>query len=209
MANRIMRPVGIAITIAGYALLAHYTNTMAKNSNLGALTAIAPLAFFALLLAWNSNRRYLLLAALALTSLAAFSQWHAIKQHFGLIYWLQDIGMLLVMLITFGRTLVSGQKPLCVCLAEATHAPLTSRHETYARNVTIAWTLFFASMALTSTLLFFFAPLAIWSVFANFMTLPLISLMFIIEYLLRRHVLPEAQNAHILDALRSFRNAEP
>ncbi len=204
-----MRPAGIAVAIAGYALLAHYTNTTAKNGNLGALTAIAPLAFFALLLAWNSNRRYVMLAALALTCLAAISQWHAIEQHFGLIYWLQDMGMLLVLLITFGRTLVSGQKPLCVRFAEATHAPLTRQHEIYARNVTIAWTMFFAAMALTSTLLFFFTPLAIWSVFANFMTLPLIALMFIAEYLLRRRVLPEAQNAHILDALRSFRKTGP
>ena len=209
MANRIMRPAGIAVTIAGYALLAHYTNTTAKNGSLGALTAIAPVAFFALLLAWNSSRRHFMLAALALTGLAAYSQWHAIEQHFGLIYWLQDTGMQLGLLITFGRTLANGQKPLCVRFAEATHAPLTIQHETYARNVTIAWTLFFASMALTSTLLFFFAPLAIWSIFANFMTLPLIALMFIAEYLLRRRILPDAGDVHILDALRSFRKAEP
>lgn len=209
MANRIMRPTGIAVAIAGYALLAHYTNTTAKNGNLGALTAIAPLAFFALLLAWNSSRRYVMLAALALACLAAISQWHLIEQHFGLIYWLQDMGMQLVLLITFGRTLISGQKPLCVRFAEATHAPLSRQHEIYARNVTIAWTLFFAAMALTSTLLFFWAPLAVWSVFANFMTLPLIALMFIAEHWVRRRVLPETQDVHILDALHSFRNAEP
>ena len=209
MANRIMRPASIAVAIAGYALLAHYTNTTAKNGNLGALTAIAPLAFSALFLAWSSSRRYFMLTALALAILAAYSQWHAIEQHFGLIYWLQDTGMQLILLITFGRTLTGGQKPLCVRLAEAAHAPLTRQHESYARNVTIAWTLFFAAMAATSTLLFIFTPLAIWSAFANFMMLPLICLMFIIEYLLRRRVLPEAQNAHILDALRSFRKAEP
>ncbi len=207
MANRIMRPAVIAVAIAGYALLAHYTNTTPKNSNLGALTAIAPLAFFALLLAWDSSRRYVMLAVLALAGLAVHSQWHAAEQHFGLIYWLQDMGMQLTLLFTFGRTLIGAQKPLCVRFAEETHAPLSRKHEAYARKVTLAWTLFFAAMALTTTLLFFRAPLAIWSVFANFMTLPLIALMFIAEHRVRRRVLPEARDAHLLDAMRSFKKA--
>jgi uncharacterized membrane protein len=84
---------------------------------------------------------------------------------------------------------------------------LTPQHEVYARRVTVAWTLFFAAMALTSTLLFFLAPLAIWSVFANFLTLPLVALMFITEYWIRRWTLPDVQNTRILDAVRAFRNA--
>lgn len=208
MANRTLRLTGIAVATAGYALLAHYTNTTAKSVNLGALTATAPVALFALLLAWNSSRRHLMLAAFALACLAAHSLWHGLERHVGLIYWLQDMGMQIVLLITFGRTLFNGQKPLCVRLAEATHAPLTNAHETYARNVTLAWTLFFAAMALTSTLLFFREPLRIWSVFANLMTLPLIAAMFIAELWVRKRVLPETQDARILDALRSFRKAQ-
>ena len=204
-----MRSAGIAIAIAGYALLAHYTNTMAKDASLGALTALAPPVLFASLLAWNSRKRCTMISALMLSGLFAFSLWDAITQHFGLIYWLQDTGMQLGLLFTFGRTLVHGQKPLCVRFAEETHAPLTPRHEVYARNVTIAWTLFFGSMALASTLLFFFAPIGVWSVFANFLTLPLIALMFIIEHRVRKLRLPEARDAHILDALRSFRKAGP
>jgi uncharacterized membrane protein len=86
------------------------------------------------------------------------------------------------------------------------HAPLTPRHEIYARQVTVAWTVFFAAMALISTALFFAAPLATWSVFANFMTLPLVALMFIAEYLVRRRLLPDVRHTHILDAVRAFRN---
>jgi uncharacterized membrane protein len=64
-------------------------------------------------------------------------------------------------------------------------------------------------MALASTLLFFLAPLVTWSVFANFLTLPLVALMFIGEYWIRRRVLPEMRHMHILDAVRAFRNAGP
>ena len=84
------------------------------------------------------------------------------------------------------------------------HAPLSARHEHYTRLVTVAWTLFFAVMAVISTLLYFLASLAAWSVFANMLTLPLVALMFIVEYGVRRRVLPEMRNTHILDAVRAF-----
>jgi len=109
--------------------------------------------------------------------------------------------------MTFARTLMAGRQPLCTRFAEAMHAPLTPQHQIYTRQVTLAWSLFFAAMTLASTLLFFLAPLATWSVFANFLTLPLVALMFIAEYAVRRYMLPETRNMNILDAVRAFRNA--
>jgi uncharacterized membrane protein len=205
MARRIMRGLGIAALVIGYPLLAHYTNESAHSGSLGALVAIAPVVLLALVQAWRSSLRFGMLAVLALLCVALWAGWPALEQHFELVYWLQDVGMLLILFMTFGRTLIAGRQPLCTRFAEALHAPLTPQHELYARQVTVAWTLFFAAMALTSTLLFFLAPLASWSVFANLLTLPLVALMFIAEYLVRRWVLPD-QNAHILDALRAYRN---
>jgi len=87
------------------------------------------------------------------------------------------------------------------------HAPLTPQHEIYARQVTVAWTLFFAVMALVSSLLFFLARWLHGPVFANFLTLPLVALMFVAEYWVRRWVLPDVRHTHILDAVRAFRSA--
>jgi uncharacterized membrane protein len=183
MARRVVRWLGIAALVIGYPLLAHYTNESAHSANLGALVAIAPVLLIALVLAWRSARRFVLLAALALSCVALWLGWSA-----------------------FARTLIAGQQPLCTRLAEAMQAPLTPQYESYTRQVTLAWSLFFAAMALASTLLFFLAPLAAWSVFANFLTLPLVALMFIVEYGVRRYRLPEMQHMHILDAVRAFRN---
>jgi len=206
MAYGIVRWLGIAALVIGYSLLAHYTNKSAHNGSLGALVSIAPVALIALMLAWNSPRRFSMLGVLVLLCVALWAGWPALERHFGLVYWLQDVGMLLMLFMTFGRTLVAGRQPLCTRFAEAVHGPLTPQHEIYARQVTVAWTLFFAAMALVSTLLFFLAPLASWSVFANFMTLPLVALMFIAEYCVRRWVLPDMQHTHILDAVRAYRN---
>lgn len=203
---RIVRWLGIAAMVIGYPLLAHYTNESAHSGNLGALVAIAPVVLIALVLAWNAPRRMIMLGVLVLSCVALWAGWPALEQHFGLVYWLQNVGMQLILFMTFGRTLIAGRQPLCTRFAEAVHAPLTPQHEIYARQVTVAWTLFFAAMALASTLLFFLAPLVTWSVFANFLTLPLVALMFIAEYGVRRWALPDVRHAHILEAVRAFRS---
>jgi uncharacterized membrane protein len=207
MARRIVPWLGIAALAIGYPLLAHYTNESAHSGNLGALVAIAPVVLIALVLAWRSPRRFIMLGVLVLLCIALWAGWSALEQHFGLVYWLQHVGLQLILFMTFGRTLIAGRQPLCTRFAQAVHAPLTPRHEIYARQVTVAWTLFFAAMALASTLLFFLAPLATWSVFANFLTLPLVAFMFIAEYWVRRWVLPDMRHTHILDAVRAYRNA--
>ena len=190
MTRRIVRWLGIASLLVGYPLLAHYTNESAHGGKLGALVAIAPV----------------LLIALVLACVALWSVWPLLERHVGLVYWLQNMAMQLILFMTFARTLIAGRQPLCTRFAEALHAPMTPQHAIYTRQVTLAWSLFFAAMALVSTLLFFLAPLTTWSVFANFLTLPLVALMFVAEYAVRRYVLPEMKNMHILDAVRAFRN---
>jgi len=206
MARRILPWLGIAALVIGYPLLAHYTNESAHSGNLGALVAVAPLVLIALALAWRSPRRFIMLGVLVLLCIALWAGWSALENHFGLVYWLQHVGMQLILFLTFGRTLIAGRQPLCTRLARALHASVTPQHENYTRQVTVAWTLFFVAMALVSTLLFFLAPLATWSVFANFLTLPLVALVFLVEYGVRRYMLPEMQNMHILDAVRAYWN---
>ena len=203
MAGRIVRGMGIAALVIGYALLAHYTNESPHHSSLGALLAIVPLVLIALVLAWRSPRRWVMLSVPALLCVALWAMWPALERHFGLVYWLQHAGMQLLLFVTFCRTLFAGRQPLCTRFAQAVHAPLTPQHEIYARQVTVAWTLFFAAMTLASTLLYFLTPLATWSVFANILTLPLVVLMFVAEYVVRRRVLPDRRH-HIFDAVRAF-----
>jgi uncharacterized membrane protein len=206
MARRVLPWLGIAAALIGYPLLAHYTNESAAAGKLGALVAIAPVVLIALVLAWRSPRRLIMLGMLVLSCAALWAGWSVLEHHFGLVYWLQHMGMLLVLFIAFGRTLIAGRQPLCTRLAHAVHEAVTPQHEIYTRQVKIAWTLFFGAMALASTLLFFLAPLATWSVFSNLLTLPLVALMFIGEYCVRRWALPEMRHMRSLDAVRAFTN---
>jgi len=112
---------------------------------------------------------------------------------------------MLMLLITFGITLRHGRKALCVHFAEMINGgAIPVEHERYARKVTVVWVVFFALIIVISTLLFFMAPLTIWSIFVNFLTLPLIALMFIVEFMVRRRVLSDLPSGHILDAVRAY-----
>src|ERR1035437_8758578 len=187
MARGTLRWLGLVALLIGYPLLAHYTNQSAHSANLGAVVAIAPVLLIALVLAWRSSRRFIMLGALVLSCVALWLGWPALERPFGLVYWLQNMAMYVILFINFSRTLIAGRQPLCTRFAAALQAPLTPRHEIYTRQVTLAWSLFFVAMALASSLLFFLAPLATWSVFANFLTLPLVALMFIAEYRSEEH----------------------
>ncbi len=199
---RIARWFGIALLLIGYPVLAHYTNETVQNGKLGAVVAIAPLFVIGLLFAWRATPRWVWLSLFVLTCVTVGASWTLLEHHFGLVYWIQHVGMQCILLMTFARTLLAGRKPLCTHFAEMAHGIITPRHAHYARQVTWAWVIFFALMVMVSTLLFFLAPLPVWSIFANFMTLPLAVLMFILEYLVRRMQFPEMRHGHFFDAFR-------
>lgn len=201
---RIARGVGIAAAIAVYAVLMHRVNASGQPGIMGAFLAMAPVFLIGLAMLSNTRLRLGGLLLLGLGALVFWSIWPTIAQHSGVLFWLQDMGLLLTLLATFGRTLLGGRTPLCVTFAEMVHGPLSPAHERYARQVTIAWVVFFGLLAAISTLLFLLTPLAIWSVYANFMVLPLVTLMFVAEYLVRRHVLSDASHGHILDAVNAY-----
>jgi uncharacterized membrane protein len=202
-----LRVAAIAAVLITYALLAHHVNASSQASALGAALALAPLLLLSAAMAFKAESRTTGIILLLAISGTALIKWPVIEQHAGIIFWLQDISLMLVLFVTFGRTLIKGRKPLCVGFAEAMNGgKLPLSHWRYAYWVTVAWVAFFGLMAVISTALFFGASMASWSVFVNFLTLPLVALMFVIEYLVRRAVLPDAPSAHILAAVKAYRN---
>ncbi|HWW19934.1 MAG TPA: hypothetical protein VNZ06_03940 [Steroidobacteraceae bacterium] len=195
----------VAASILTYALLQHYANTTPGAAALGAGLAITPLLITWLLLARRTPwpRIGVLLASLLAAALLAES-WSRIEHSFPLMFMLQEAGVYLILAFGFGRSLMSGQTPLCTHWATRIHGPLSEPVERYTRAVTLAWTVFFVAISLTSVLLYAFAALRVWSIFSNFLTLPLVALMFAIEYEVRRHRLPWMQRASLADTARAY-----
>jgi uncharacterized membrane protein len=152
---------------------------------------------------WRSSRRRLGLFACALAAVLAYAGWSDLKNHFAWLYLIQQAGAYGLLGLSFGRSLGAQRVPLCTRFATLVHGPLSAPAARYTRSVTVAWTLFFAAMSGALLLLYAAAPLAVWSVFANFCAAPLVALMFIGEYLVRHRVLPDMQHASILETIRA------
>ncbi len=204
-----IRGLAVAALAVGYAVLAHFSNSHPEASALGVLLAIAPLAVVAVAMVWRSGQRLISVALGLLAVLAVYRYWPILALHFAWLYVLQQAGFFGLIGIAFGRSLMAGQVPLCTRWATAFHGPLAPAAVRYTRNVTAAWTLFFALMMTTLVVLFLLAPLPVWSAFANFGTFPLVVAMFLAEYRVRGRALPDMRHASILESVRASVSRAP
>ena len=158
----------------------------------------------AAVLAWRSRHRYAWLLLCAALAALTWRHVDAIGDHAVWVYFIQHAGGNAILALIFGRSLVGNRVPLCSRIAAITHVHLEPRLARYTRRVTLAWTIFFAANAGLSALLFAYAPIVLWSVFANLLAIPLVALMFAVEYVVRLRVLPDIQHVPILDGIRLY-----
>ena len=204
-----IRWTAIALLCGCYAVLAHIAAADPSPNLLGASVAVAPLVALALALAWRSpERRWMLLLCLAgCLSLYFGADW--LVHHYNWIFLLQHVGVQTLLGLGFGTTLRTGRTPLVSRLAALVHGQLSPTLARYTRQVTWAWTLYFSATAVASILLFWLAPIAVWSVFANLLGMPLLAIMFVAEYGVRRCLLVPAERTGPLQAIRAYLQASP
>lgn len=202
------RGLAIGVAVVAWAMAAHYTSALVDESSWGALLAIAPFALIAAAFAWQSPRRGLMLALLATAIVTLALAWPTLARNVGWLYFVQHVGTNALLGLGFGRTLGAGREPMCTRIARTMHGTVSPALARYTRQVTVAWTMFFAGTVAISCLLFAFGTLEAWSTFANLLTMPLVGLMFLAEYLVRRKLLPEDRSS-ILDAVRAYRRTSP
>jgi uncharacterized membrane protein len=197
------RVAAVAILAAGYACLAHYSNT-SRNRDAGIVIALMPLAVAMLAMGWQARRRPLVLGLFAVICGGTALAWPFLQRHYSMIYWIEHVVTQMLLCLMFARTLAPGREPLCTYFARMVHGSLDMEIENYTRRLTRIWAMFFAAVAATSSALFFGATLTTWSTFAYFFTGPLVGLMFVIEYIVRRRLLPQMEHANILAGIQAF-----
>ena len=147
------------------------------------------------------TRGWLVVAALLGLGYALLAHWLTTAQgdgalgglapYFPWFYFLQHVVMFLALAAWFAASLRPGRDALVTRFALLVETTLSPKGLAYTRRATLAWALFGAATAALSAVLFCFAPLAVWSLFANLLTLPLVGAMFVAEYLVRLRVCPE------------------
>jgi uncharacterized membrane protein len=202
--RRRLQLAAIIAFLAAYSGLSHYSNSVAKTHDLGVGLALGPVLAVGLLLVWRWTHVGVALLAAAAVGTVLRHYWPVLEKNFSAVYLLQEGGFYSLMAASFGQSLLGRRVPLCTQLADKVHGPLTPQEVRYTRRVTAAWALFFILITAATVGLFLFEPLRIWSLFANFCVLPLIGLMFVAEYAVRRRVLPQAPRRGILAAVRVY-----
>lgn len=207
--RRRLQLAAIIAFVAAYSGLSHYSNAVAKTHDLGVGLALGPVLAVGLLVLWRCAQFWAVVPAAAAAAGLLYRYWPVLEQNFSLVFLLQEGGFYSIMAASFGQSLFGPHVALCTQLANRVHGPLNAAEVLYTRRVTAAWALFFALITLATLCLFAFAPLRIWSLFANFCVLPLIGLMFVVEYAVRRRVLPEVPRPGILAAVRVYFASSP
>ncbi len=202
-----LRWLGVAALVIGYPVLAHYsTSTSAATDipDLGVSVSIAPTLAVLIWMTWNAPRRGLMLALCLAAGLGLWATWPLLRSNFDWLYYLQHVGTNLGLAAFFGLSLRQGHQPLISRLAQSIRGELTPQVETYTRKVTWVWTAFFLGIAVLSSVLFFFAPIKVWSIFANFLTLPLALLVFAIEFMVRLRYLQNEPRHSFKESLLAY-----
>ena len=109
---KLIRSLLVVVSLIAYTLLVHYVNASGQPTVLGAILALIPLGLLAAGMALNRKTRYAGLLLLVGGGLLAWLIWPELKQHYGVMFWLQDLALMLVLMATFARTLFKGRKPL-------------------------------------------------------------------------------------------------
>lgn len=192
-----------ALLTVGYYALLYHASVSTEHHWLSVLLALVPVVGMTLYAAWNSPYRYPLMALVAIgTGVVWLLLRDLIVENYMWFYLLQHAGINGALAIFFGRTLLGGRIALITRFAAIVHPEMPPEQLRYTRQVTLAWTLYFAGVALVSIMLFLFAPIEVWSFFANILYLPMLITMFAVEYMVRLRCLPHIEHVSLADTFR-------
>jgi uncharacterized membrane protein len=194
----------LALAVVGYPTVVHLLLTSQQWPATTVAVGLLPFAALPLGLLKSGHPKLGWLTVLGSAVLIGYF-WSTLLQRQDWIYLMQNVGMQGMLAWIFGRTLTPSREALITQLARRIHgADFTPAIATYTRQATWAWVFFFVAMALTSVLLFFAAPLESWSFFVNVLYLPLLGLMFVLEYAARRYRLRGVQHASFIKGVSLY-----
>lgn len=202
-----LRPRHVAVGLAGLAYLAlsQWLMTREPPSAWSAVALLGPMLALVAVGAWRAGRRAWAVAgavlAAGLAALAASGDGIPAER----LYLLEHFGIHVALALVFGSSLRGSAGSLITRLAARVHrSGLTPAMAAYTRKATVAWTVYFATMAALSAILYLAAPFNVWATFANVVTPLALVLMFVGEFVLRYRLHPEFERATMQDAIRAY-----
>lgn len=152
---------------------------------------------------WAALVMAAVLGALAL----ALPMWQGDRS---VLYLAQHVLTNLALCGLFGHTLLGGREPLVTRVARVVRRnDMPDDVLAFTRATTLAWTLFFAGVVAVSVLLYLCASIVVWSTFVNLINGPLVALMFVGEYAVRRYRFRGRPHHGLMESINAFRQPRP
>lgn len=220
--NGLLKGIFIAALIAGYTFASHFALVLPEGKKIAAALALgvpaAALATF--IFQWTSklianrcadqNSVWVPILASALAvfpiSFSLWLMWPLVVDNAAILYFVQHVGTNGLLAWVFGHTLIAGSTPLVVSFARIVDPELPIELEVYARKVTLAWAMFFVTTCVISVILFWAAPISVWSTFAVLLQWPSVAIFFVGEYLVRRYLFRHLKHASLIDGFNAYRS---
>lgn len=196
-----MTPKSKAIFIALVAYPAIIHTAVVMNELVVGFAVLLAMVFFQVVVNMHEQRHrklklfWVMLAGIVVASgLAVVAyQWGSASALF-----IPPVVMNLVLMLVFGASLLPGKEPVITRFRRMVKKEGTTPEiNIYTRQVTWVWTLFFAGLAVESTVLAMYFSLATWSLFTNVINYILVIVLFFGEYLYRTRRIKEVGAGHM------------
>jgi uncharacterized membrane protein len=202
-AGWLVKVVTVAAVVA-YPFLLHFFIVKNATGPLGIGLALLPIGAYVLWLMRKTKHPMRIALMLAVGALLLGLAWSAKLIDFSASYFVEHLLFNSLLMILFGSSLIQGREPLISSLARRVHGSLPKEIAEYTVKVTWVWTFYFAATIIISLLLYFFAPLTVWSFFANVLGIPLAVLLFVGEYLYRIKTIPNFPHVSIFKGMQAM-----
>ncbi len=179
-----IKVISVAAVVA-YPFVLHFFVVKNAAGPIGIGLALLPIGSYFFWLMRGAKHRLRTALLLALGALLLGIAWTAKLIDFSAAYYFEHVLFNALLMVLFGSSLLPGREPLISSFARRIHGSLPIEIAAYTVTVTWVWTIYFAATIVISLLLYYFAPLTVWSFFANVLGIPLAVLLFVGEYFYR------------------------
>jgi uncharacterized membrane protein len=220
----LLKGILMVVLVAAYVLASHFSLILPNGQAIAAALALGVpsvlIVVFVFQWALKTSDKFVAMSALAQNTVLRYGMtallvaapvglflwlaWPFFLSNAQVLYFAQHVGTNALLAWVFGHTLAAGATPLVVTFARMVHTDLPAEIESYARKVTIAWTAFFMITCIVSIVLFFAAPIEVWSGFGVLLQWPTVAVFFVGEYALRKILFKDFDHASMKQGLEAY-----
>lgn len=166
-------------------------------------SAVLALAMLVAMVRTNRSRRSQAIAFSAAAAGTVALVWIGGRHILWLLYAV-PVSINMSLCLVFATSLLPGEMPVVTRYSRIMRGELPPAIADYTRKVTQAWAVFFAAMALECVVLAVYAPMPVWSLFANLLNYIAVGLAFAIEYFIRVRYLAQYPHPGFIGFLNSL-----